>query len=51
MNVIRRRILILVTAAVVAATVAAGLAFARSTPASIGTGVVRCARLVIRLSA
>jgi S1-C subfamily serine protease len=40
MNVIRRRILILVTAAVVAATVAAGLAFARSTPASIGTGVV-----------
>jgi len=40
MNVIRRRILVLVTAAVVAATVAAGLAFARSTPASIGTGVV-----------
>jgi S1-C subfamily serine protease len=40
MNVIRRRILVLVTAAVVAATDAAGLAFARSTPASIGTGVV-----------
>ncbi len=40
MNVIRRRILVLITAAVVAATVSAGLAFARSAPASIGTGVV-----------
>ena len=40
MNVVRRYTLILVTAAVLATTIAAGLAFARSTPASTGTGVV-----------